>query len=479
MFRNRMPRYEILSADALATLDRGWKRIVSEIGVEFLSPWAVDLLRDAGQEVTGDNVKFDPDWILAQVAKAPREFDLRARNPLRSVHIGGDAMVFGGVYGPPFVRQGATRRDATYEDFKNFCKLAQSFDALDTVGGVVCEPNDLSLDSRHLDMAYAAATLTDKFFMGNVVTAENARDVIRMAEIIHGGREVIEAVPALISLINCNSPLRWDDRMLDSMREYVLAAQPVVLTPFLLMGAMSPVTIPASLAQQMAEALTGIALAQTLRPGAPVVFGSFLSNIDMQSGSPQFGTPESAIGLLCTGQIARHFGLPFRAGGGLNSAQLPDAQAAYQTMMTMLPTFLAGTNWVMHTAGWLEGGLVASYEKFIIDIEILQNLMVEFTPLEITDESMAFDAHLEVGHGGHFLGAAHTMDRFRDCFYRPFLSNSDNHERWTRLGARDAATRAGEIYQKRLEDYVQPEIDAAIVAELEEFMSMRKSVLDR
>jgi trimethylamine--corrinoid protein Co-methyltransferase len=224
VFRNRMPHYEILSADALATLDRGWKRIVSEIGVEFLSPWALDLLRDAGQEVTGDNVKFDPDWILAQVAKAPREFDLRARNPLRSVHIGGDAMVFGGVYGPPFVRQGATRRDATYEDFKNFCKLAQSFDALDTVGGVVCEPNDLSLDSRHLDMAYAAATLTDKFFMGNVVTAENARDVIRMAEIIHGGRDVIEAVPALISLINCNSPLRWDDRMLDSMREYVLAS---------------------------------------------------------------------------------------------------------------------------------------------------------------------------------------------------------------------------------------------------------------
>jgi trimethylamine--corrinoid protein Co-methyltransferase len=350
-----MPRYEILSEESMATLTLGWKRIVSEIGIEFMSPWAIDLLRENGQTVEGDNVKFDPEWILKQVAKAPSQFNLQARNPKNNVQIGGDSMVFGGVYGPPFVREGDVRRDATFKDYENFCKLAQSYDALDSVGGVVCEPNDLSLDSRHLDMAYAAATLTDKFFMGNVVTAENAKDVIAMSEIIFGGRKSIEDTPALISLINCNSPLRWDDRMLDSLREYVLAGQPVVVTPFLLMGAMSPVTIPATLAQQIAEALTGIALAQTLNPGCPIVFGSFLSNIDMQSGSPQFGTPESGIGLLCTGQIARSFNLPFRGGGGLNSSQTVDAQSAYQTMMTMMPTFLSGTNWVMHTAGWLEG----------------------------------------------------------------------------------------------------------------------------
>ena len=478
MFENRMPRYEILSQESMATLTQGWRRIVSEIGIEFMSPWAIDVLRDAGQSVEGENVKFDPDWILKQIALAPSEFNLRARNPKNNVHFGGNSMVFGGVYGPPFVREGDVRRDATFNDYENFCKLAQSFDALDSVGGVVCEPNDLSLDSRHLDMAYAAATLTDKFFMGNVVTAENAKDVIRIAEIIHGGRTAIEETPALISLVNCNSPLRWDDRMLDSLREYVLAGQPVVVTPFLLMGAMSPVTIPATLAQQIAEALTGIALAQTLRPGCPIVFGSFLSNIDMQSGSPQFGTPESGIGLLCTGQIARSFNLPFRGGGGLNSSQTVDAQSAYQTMMTMMPTFLSGTNWVMHTAGWLEGGLVSCYEKFVLDIEILQSLMTEFTPLEFTVESLAFDAHLEVGHGGHFLGAAHTMERFRDCFYRPFLTNSDNFERWTRLGARDTKARASEIYKKKLEDYVAPHIEPSMLSELNEFVAMRKSQLD-
>lgn len=478
MFENRMPRYDILSEESMSVLDAGWRRIVSEIGVEFMSPWAVDLLREAGQTVEDANVKFDPDWILQQVAKVPSEFNLRARNPKNNVHIGGNSMVFGGVYGPPFVREGNVRRDATFNDFQNFCKLAQSFGALDSVGGVVCEPNDLSLDSRHLDMAFAAATLTDKFFMGNVVTAENARDVIRIAEIIHGGREAIEETPALISLINCNSPLRWDDRMLDSLREYALAGQPVVVTPFLLMGAMSPVTIPATLAQQIAEALTGLALVQLIRPGAPVVFGSFLSNIDMQSGSPQFGTPESGIGLLCTGQIARHFKLPFRGGGGLNSSQTVDAQSAYQTMMTMMPTFLSGTNWVMHTAGWLEGGLVSSYDKFVLDVEILQSLMAEFTPLEFNESSLAFDAHLEVGHGGHFLGAAHTMERFRDCFYRPFLTNSDNYERWTRLGSRDTRARAEEIWKKKFEDYVMPDMDPSTLLELSDFVAQRKSQLD-
>ena len=226
-----------------------------------------------------------------------------------------------------------------------------------------------------------------------------------MTEILFGSRESIEETPAIISLINCNSPLRWDDRMLESQFEYSAANQPVVLTPFILMGAMSPVTIPAALVQQIVEALSGIALSQLIRPGAPVVFGSFLSNIDMQSGSPTFGTPESGIGLLCTGQIARHFNLPFRTGGGLTSSQVPDAQAGYEALMTLMPTFLAGANWVMHSAGWLEGGLVAGFEKFVIDAQIVEMLQHEFTPLEIDEESMAFGAHEEVGHGGHFLGA--------------------------------------------------------------------------
>jgi trimethylamine--corrinoid protein Co-methyltransferase len=472
-----MPRYEILSEEAMATLDKGWRRLMTEIGVEFMDDRALDLFRQAGQRVEDKTAFLDPDWVLEQVAKAPREFDLQARNPANSVHVGGDSMVFSGVYGPPFVRDGDVRRDGTMDDFRNFTRLAQSFAVLDSAGGVITEPNDTPLDSRHLDMTYALQTLTDKIYMGNVVSGVNAADTIAMTEILFGSRESIEETPAIISLINCNSPLRWDDRMLESQFEYSAANQPVILTPFILMGAMSPVTIPAALVQQIVEALSGIALSQLIRPGAPVVFGSFLSNIDMQSGSPTFGTPESGIGLLCTGQIARHFGLPFRTGGGLTSSQVPDAQAGYEALMTMMPTFLAGANFVMHSAGWLEGGLVAGFEKFVIDAQLVEMLQHEFTPLEIDEASMAFDAHEEVGHGGHFLGAMHTMERFRTCFYRPFLNSSDNYERWVRNGAKDTAARATDIYKKKLEEYEQPPLDEAIREELEAYVVRRRAEL--
>ncbi|MGO9196266.1 MAG: trimethylamine methyltransferase family protein [Acidimicrobiales bacterium] len=477
MFENRMPRYEILSEDAVATLDRGWRRIVSEIGVQFAKPEAVELFAKAGQRVDGEIVYLDPDFVMAQVALAPREFDIQARNPENRVHIGGNQMVFSGVYGPPFVRDGSTRRDASMADFRRFAMLAQSYPELDSAGGIICEPNDTPLDSRHLDMIFALQTLTDKIYMGNVVSGVNARDTIEMSSILFGGRDHIEETPACISLINCNSPLRWDDRMLDAQFEYNLANQPVILTPFLLMGAMSPVSIPATLAQQLAEAFAGIALSQLVRPGCPVVFGSFLSNIDMQSGSPCFGTPESAIGLFCTGQLARHYGLPFRTGGGLTSSQSADAQAGYEALMTLLPTFLAGTNFVMHAAGWLEAGLVSCYEKFIIDIELLRQLRVEFTPLEVDEASLAFGAHDEVRHGGHFLGAAHTMERFRTCFYRPMVSSSANFERWMRDGGKDAAARAGEICQKALDSYQMPALDSAIHDELEEYVTRRRREL--
>ncbi|MCW2772096.1 MAG: trimethylamine methyltransferase [Nocardioides sp.] len=477
MFRNTMPRYEILSEEAMATLDRGWRRLMTEVGVEFMDDRALDLFRQAGQRVEDKTAFLDPDWVLEQVAKAPREFDLQARNPANSIHVGGDSMAFSAVYGPPFVRDGEVRRDGTMDDFRNFTRLAQSFAVLDSAGGVITEPNDTPLDSRHLDMTYALQTLTDKIYMGNVVSGANAADTIAMTEILFGSRESIEETPAIISLINCNSPLRWDDRMLEAQFEYSSANQPVILTPFILMGAMSPVTIPAALVQQIVEALSGIALSQLIRPGAPVVFGSFLSNIDMQSGSPTFGTPESGIGLLCTGQIARHFGLPFRTGGGLTSSQVPDAQAGYEALMTMMPTFLAGANFVMHSAGWLEGGLVAGFEKFVIDAQLVEMLQHEFTPLEIDEDSMAFGAHEEVGHGGHFLGAMHTMERFRTCFYRPFLNSSDNYERWMRNGAKDTAARATDIYKKKLEDFEQPPLDEAIREELEAFVVRRRAEL--
>src|SRR5438067_9876862 len=282
--------------------------------------------------------------------------------------------------------------------------------------------------------------------MGAGTAGRNGIDMIAMAEILFG-KESLDRTPAIISLINVNSPLRYDDRMLAALVEYAKRGQATIVTPFLLMGAMSPVSVPATLAQQVGEALAGIALVQTIRPGCPVVFGSFLSNTDMQSGSPSFGTPESAVGLLCTGQIARHYGLPFRGGGAMTSSQAVDAQAAYEAAMTLWPTFLAGANFVMHSAGWLESGLVSCYEKFVVDVEILRLLQAEFRPLEVTEETLAFSAHDEVRHGGHFLGAAHTLERFRDCFYRPLLSSTENFERWKRLGARDAAERAGEIWR--------------------------------
>jgi trimethylamine--corrinoid protein Co-methyltransferase len=476
MLVNDLPRYEILDEAALEELDRGWRRIVSELGVDFLHDDALAILADAGQEVDGQLVRFDPDWILEQVAKAPSEFDLQARNPERTVHLGGNHMVFSAVYGCPFVREGLERRDATYDDFQNLVRLAQSFPQLDSPGGTICEPNDRPLDSRHLDMVYALTTLSDKPFMGSVTSGPNAADTIAMAEMIFG-RESIEETPAVISLINVNSPLRYDDRMLSALLEYARARQALIITPFLLMGAMSPVSIPSALAQQIAEGLAGIALVQTINPGSPVVFGSFLSNTDMQSGSPSFGTPESAIGLFCTGQIARHFGLPFRSGGALTSSQIVDAQAGYEAMMSYWPTFLAGTNFVMHAAGWLESALVSCYEKMVVDVEMLRMLYEVFTPLTIDEEALAFSAHQEVGQGGHFLGAAHTLERFRECFYRPLVSSTENYERWSRNGGNDTATRASAIWRQMLEEYEEPPMEADLKAELKAYVDRRRTEL--
>src|SRR3989440_3766370 len=473
---NEMPRYEILDEAAMQELERGWRRIVSELGIEFLHDEALEYFRGAGQEVEGQLVKFDPDWILEQVAKAPPEFELQARNPERNVHLGGNHMGFSAVYGCPFVREGLERRNATYNDFENLVRLAQSYPQLDSPGGTICEPDDKPLDSRHLDMVYALMTLSDKPFMGSVTSGPNAIDTIAMAEIVFG-KESLDETPAIISLINVNSPLRYDDRMLAALLEYAKRGQATIVTPFLLMGAMSPVSVPATLAQQVGEALAGIALVQTIRPGCPVVFGSFLSNTDMQSGSPSFGTPESAVGLLCTGQIARHYNLPVRGGGALTAPQTVDAQAAYEAAMTLWPTFLAGTNFVMHSAGWLESGLVSCYEKFVVDVELLRMLYEVFEPLKIDEETLAYGAHQEVGQGGHFLGAAHTLERFRECFYRPLLSSTENYERWTRNGGKDAAARASDIRRKTLDEYEEPELDAGLKDELKAFVDRRRTEL--
>ena len=385
-------------------------------------------------------------------------------------------MVFSAVYGCPFVREGLERRDATYDDFQNLVRLSQSFPQLDSPGGTICEPNDLPLDSRHLDMVYALMTLSDKPFMGSVTSGPNAIDTIAMAEMVFG-KDSLDETPAIISLINVNSPLRYDDRMLAALVEYAKRGQATIVTPFLLMGAMSPVWCPRRSRSRSARRSRGSRSCRRSAPGCPVVFGSFLSNTDMQSGSPSFGTPESAVGLLCTGQIARHYNLPFRGGGALTSSQVVDAQAGYESMMSLWPTFLAGTNFVMHSAGWLESALVSCYEKFVTDVELLRMMYDVFQPLEINEETLAFSAHQEVGQGGHFLGAVHTLERFRECFYRPLVSSTENYERWNRNGGRDTATRANEIWKKTLEEYEEPAMDGDLKAELKAFVDRRRTEL--
>ena len=486
MFVNRMPRYEILSPNAMEVLERGWQRIVSEIGIDFDHPEAVEHFRKAGQRVEGTVVHLDPEFVLETIRTAPPVFDLQARNPAHTVRIGGDHMAFTAVSGSPFFREGDTRREGTLADLTTIVKLVQHYGVLDLPGTPSVEPNDLPLDSRHLDMMYLYATMTDKPFFGSALSTVNALDCLEMARITHRGRPIYDPAPAdggpplttMPTIVNVNSPLRYDTRMLEALLAYSAAGQPVVVTPFLLMGAMAPVSTASALAQQTAEALAGVALTQLVTPGAPVVFGSFLSTIDMQSGSPAFGGPESAKGLYASGQVARRYNLPWRAGGGsLTASQTVDAQAAYEGFNTMLSSFLAGPNLMVQSAGWLESGLVACVEKLVMDVEFLQTLQEQFTPLEIDEESLAFEAHDEVRHGGHFLGAAHTLERFRTCFYRPMLSSTENFERWTRLGARDATARAGELWREAIAKYEQPPLDESIREELEAYVVRRRREL--
>jgi trimethylamine--corrinoid protein Co-methyltransferase len=469
-----MPRYEVLTPDDLETVERGWRRLVAEVGVQFDHPRALDLFRAAGQRVEGDVVRFDPDFLAEQVRIAPAEFEMRARNPAHDLHIGGDHMIFAPSQGPPFVRLGDERREGRMEDLERLIMMTQSLSQLDTPGGNICEPNDVPLDSRHLVQNYGLITLSDKVFEGVPISAEASVDSIRMGEIVFGGREAIEERPVMFANINVNSPLRYDVRMLEAMLEYSAAGQPVIVTPFLLMGAMSPVTIPAALVQQTAEVFAGIALLQLVRPGTPCVMGSFLSSIDMRTGSPAFGGPESAFGLYASGQVARRYDLPWRAGGGtLTASPAVDFQAAHEAFNTLLSAFLAGANVVWQAAGWLESGLVSCFEKFVLDVELLDLLRSQFTPVVFDEAAIGFDAHVEIGPGGYFLGAQHTLERFRDCFWRPVIGTTDNFDRWTKAGRPDANERASTRWRDLVESYERPPLDDAVEEELLEFVERR------
>ena len=480
MITTNAPKYEYMPTEGIETIHETTMRVLEEFGIAFNHDEAVEVLERAGCEVDRDAipaplVKFPRALVMEQIGRAPREFTMHARNPDNTGVMGGNHMVLAPVYGPPNVQDlDKGRREATIEDYRNFVKLAQTVPDIHNAGGTVCEPNDLPQETRHLDMMHALLTLSDKTFMGNVVSGENANDCVELASIVFGGREVLAKNPVMVSLINVNSPRLFDSRMLDALFTYVRARQPVLITPFILAGAMSPVAVGGSVVQQNAEALAGITLAQLVNPGTPVVYGSFLSNSDMQSGSPAFGTPESAAALLVSAQLARKYQLPFRGGGGLTASKVADGQAMWEAMMTLWPTFLGGTNFVLHAAGWLEGGLVSSYEKFAMDVELLKMMQVFLGGVALDQEGLALDAFEEIGPGGYFFGAAHTLRHFRDAFYRPMIADVQNYIRWEQKGAETADVRANRVWKKWLSEYAQPVMDAGIREALEDYIARRK-----
>ncbi len=428
-------------------------------------------------EVKGHLVRLDEATLLSFIRQAPAVFTQLARNPANNVVIGGRNLVFAPVYGPPFVGGlDFGRRQATLEDFHNFAKLTQMAEHLHHGGGTLVEPNDIDVRERHLDMLLAHLTLHDKAFMGSVTHADNARDTVTMAEIAFGA-DAIRQNPAVLGLINASSPLRFDDRMFGALEVYAHARQAVLVTPFLIAGAMSPSTLAATLAQQNAEALFGIAYAQMLSPGTPCIYGSFLSNIDMKSGAPCFGTPENALALYAGAQMARRYHLPYRSGGNFTAARTPDAQAGYESASTFWPTVQAGVNFVLHSAGWLEGGLIAGYEKFVIDLEMCGMMARLVNGIGLTDEDFAWDAYQEIPPGGHFLGSSHTMRHYSTAFYSHTVFSMDNYEKWAMDGSADTYKRGNALYKKMLKEYQAPAIDPGVRDELQAFVAHRRAEL--
>jgi trimethylamine--corrinoid protein Co-methyltransferase len=403
-----------------------------------------------------------------------------ARNPARSVLIGGNNTVFAPAYGSPFVRSlDEGRRYARIEDFRNFVKLAYMANSLHHSGGTICEPVDLPVNKRHLDMVYSHIKYSDKPYMGSVTAPERARDTVEMTKILFGADFIDPATgrpkTAVINLINANSPLTFDATMLGAAKEYARANQACIITPFILAGAMSPVTVAGTVAVTLAEALAGLALTQLVNPGAPVVLGSFASSLSMQSGAPSFGTPEPALVLYTMAALARRLGVPFRSGGSLCASKIADAQAAFESAQTLLPTCLAGVNFVLHTAGWLEGGLTMGYEKFVIDADQAGMMHTLLAGVDLSENGQALDAIREVGPGKHFLGCAHTQANFENAFYRSPLADNNSFEQWDAEGAKDMAQRANAMWKKQLAEYEAPPLDPAIDEALLEFINQRKA----
>ena len=471
-----MAPVEVVSEEGLAQIEDNADTILEEVGIDFRDyPSALTLLADAGADVDGERVRF-PRGMCREIvtAPAPAVYTPHARNPARSVQVGGDATVFVPAYGSPFVHdldQG--RRYATIEDFQNFVKLAYQSPHMHLSGGTVCEPVDIPVAKRHLDMVYAHLRYSDKPFMGSVTASERAQDSIDMAGLVFG-RDFVAENTVMTSLINASSPMAWDATMLGAAETYARSMQATMVSPFILAGAMAPVTVAGVAAQTLAEALAGMTFVQLVNPGAPMVFGSFASSMSMQTGAPTFGTPEPALVLYTVAALARRLGLPFRSGGNLCGSKVPDAQAASESMATLIPALMGGVNFMLHSAGWLEGGLAMGYEKFVIDADQC-GLMANFvTGVDLSENGQAMDAIFEVGPGQHFLGAAHTYANFETAFARSEVANNDSFEQWEEDGSLDAAQRANGIWKQMLADYEGPGLDDAADAALQDFMARRK-----
>ncbi len=473
-----MKPFELVSDEGLSLLELNADKILEQVGITVRDyPSAIERFRGAGCEIDGDRVRF-PDGLARQLvaATAPRSYTQHARNPDNSVLIGGDATVFAPNYGSPFVTDlDRGRRYATLADFENFVKLAYMSPNLHHSGGTVCEPVDVPVSKRHLDMVYAHIKYSDKGFMGSVTAGSRAADSVELARIAFGGDLADRTV--MTSLINASSPLVWDATMLAAAETYAAANQACIITPFILAGAMAPTTSAGVVTQTLAEALAGMAFTQLVRPGAPVIFGSFASSMSMQTGAPTFGTPEPALVLYTCAALARRLGVPFRSGGSLTSSKVADAQAAYESASTMIPTVMAGVNFVLHAAGWLEGGLSIGYEKFVLDDDQLGMFATFVKGLDLSDNGLALDAILENPHGQHFLGSAHTLSNFENAFYRSETADNNSFEQWAEEGSRDSIVRANAIWKKRLASYEAPPLDPAVDEELQAFIARRKAEL--
>ncbi len=469
--------FEVLSTEGLEIIEDNAETILERVGLEILDDHAVKAFVEAGAAAEGTRVRF-PRGMCREIvtATAPSSFTQAARNPARSVVIGGNNVVLAPAYGSPFVRDlDRGRRYATLEDFHNFVKLAYMSPFLHHSGGTVCEPVDVPIPKRHLDMVYAHLRWSDKPFMGSVTAPHRAADSVEMARLVFGER-FVEENTVIISLCNANSPLTWDSTMLGAARENARANQGSIITPFILAGAMAPVTVAGVAAQTLAEALVGMAYTQLVRPGAPVIFGSFASSLSMQSGAPTFGTPEPTLTIFALAALSRRLGVPFRSGGNLTAAKIPDAQAAYESAATFQPTLLAGVNFVLHAAGWLEGGLVMGYEKFILDTDQCGMAEALLAGVDLSENGQALKSVIETGPGQHHLGTAHTLANFETAFYRSFTADSNSFEQWSEEGSLRAADRANSLWKKALSEYRPPPIDEAVDEALCEYIAKKKQI---